>query len=417
MKMRLPSAVISALYLSLTSATIYQNQQIRETNYPNTTVASIPKHDSTWRIYAPNAHELSYKGRWDSKYISWWSAPGLKFGFQAEQVAVSFGQYTSPGVLIAYRLDGQDWQLTNVTANSTNLLVTAKSDGYNLTSSGRATQVLEIRVTNWAYGVQIAGVHVVGKLVRIPGYTRTMELIGDSLSAGQYATLEGISSYAWGLMYGMGNVEFSITAYPGICLHDSKCYGNLRGQTYQWLKVSDTSDRAIQIYGNDPPDWDFRAHPAADITIINIGTNDNNTANNVTSAEFTTSYIQLINEIHAIWPHTQIVVLSLWSGFGRVGNTWAQGAGFLDEIQTVVKHFNGGGSNQYGRQGFVHYFNTTGILEHNDIGPQYHPTDFGHVKLASHLMQYIKLTFGWALEQTGPEVQHETLYWNDGSGY
>lgn len=39
-------------------------------------------------------------------------------------------------------------------------------------------------------------------------------------------------------------------------------------------------------------------------------------------------------------------------------------------------------------------------------GPLYHPTDVGHVKLASHLMQYIKLTFGWEFEQTGPEVQH-----------
>ncbi|OQN95549.1 hypothetical protein B0A48_18393 [Cryoendolithus antarcticus] len=221
-----------------------------------------------------------------------------------------------------------------------------------------------------------------------------MELIGDSLSAGQYTTLEGMSSYAWGLMYGFGHVEFSITTYPGICLHDGKCYGNLRVQTYQWLKVSDTSDRAIQIYGDNPPEWNFLAPPAADITLINIGTNDNNTANNVTSAQFTASYIQLINETHAEWPHTQIIVLSLWSGFNRASNTWAQGASFLNEIQMVVNHFNGGSLDQYGRKGFVHYFDTTGILEHNDIRPQYNPTDFGHVKLASHLMQYIKLTIG-----------------------
>jgi hypothetical protein len=47
-------------------------------------------------------------------------------------------------------------------------------------------------------------------------------------------------------------------------------------------------------------------------------------------------------------------------------------------------------------------------------GPQYHPTDVGHIKLASHLMQYIKLKFGWIFEATGPEVQADTLYWNDG---
>jgi len=155
--------------------------------------------------------------------------------------------------LIAYRLDGQDWQLTNVTANSTHLLVTPRSTGYNLTTPSNAVQTLEMRVTNWGIGVQIANVHVQGgqsRLVKLASAKRTMELIGDSLSAGQYATLEGISSYSWGLMYGFGDTEFSVTAYPGICLHDSRCYDNMHGQTYQWLKSSDTSGRALEIYGD-----------------------------------------------------------------------------------------------------------------------------------------------------------------------
>jgi len=29
-------------------------------------------------------------------------------------------------------------------------------------------------------------------------------------------------------------------------------------------------------------------------------------------------------------------------------------------------------------------------------------------------MQYIKLKFGWVFGATGPEVQADTLYWNDG---
>ncbi|KAK4550877.1 hypothetical protein LTR36_000457 [Oleoguttula mirabilis] len=372
------SGVAAALWTSLASATILQNGQVRPNDYPDTTISTISSYNSSWHTYPPSAPELSYKGRWDDKFISWWSAPGLKFGFQADQVAISFGNYTSDGVLVAYRLDGQDWMLTNVTSSTTHLFVTPSTTGYNLTTPANATQTLELRVTNWAYGVQIQCVHVSGgaaRLVKIPNYTRTMELIGDSLSAGQYATLEGLSSYSWGLMYGLGNVEFSITAYPGDCLHEGRCY--------------------------------------ADITVINLGTNDNNTANNVTATEYYNSYIQLINEVHTRWPQSQIIVISLWSGFGQVGNTWQQGAGFLDETQNVVKYFNNGSLNQQGECSscFVYYFNTTGILQHNDIGPQYHPTDVGHVKLASHLMQYIKLTFGWILEHTGPEVQHDTLYW------
>jgi len=52
---------------------------------------------------------------------------------------------------------------------------------------------------------------------------------------------------------------------------------------------------------------------------------------------------------------------------------------------------------------FVHLFNTTGIMQHNDIGPQWHPTDVGAIKVASHLLQFIKMTFGWELQATGPE--------------
>lgn len=56
-------------------------------------------------------------------------------------------------------------------------------------------------------------------------------------------------------------------------------------------------------------------------------------------------------------------------------------------------------------------------LTHQFQGPQWHPTDVGHIKLASHLMQFIKIKFGWDLLATGPEVQHETLYWNDQANY
>lgn len=30
-------------------------------------------------------------------------------------------------------------------------------------------------------------------------------------------------------------------------------------------------------------------------------------------------------------------------------------------------------------------------------------------------MQYIKLKFDWVFRATGPEVQADTLYWNDGT--
>jgi len=82
---------------------------------------------------------------------------------------------------------------------------------------------------------------------------------------------------------------------------------------------------------------------------------------------------------------------SLWLGFSQTGNTYASVSykGFVKEVQDMIKMFN---SDEYlnnpvvydgvtkklsqtnkKAKPFVHLFNTTGILQHNDIGPQWHP--------------------------------------------
>lgn len=222
---------------------------------------------------------------------------------------MSFGNYIDDGVLLAWRIDGQDLEFINVTANATFQFVNAGTTSANLTTAVEY-QTFEMRVTNWAYGVQLTAVHVdiSAKLIQLPLYGKTVEVIGDSLSAGQYATYEGISSWSWDFAAGLGNTDFSIEAYPGICLVDKQCYGNLRGQTHQWYHTSDTSGRAIEIWGDEPELWDFPAHPAADMVVINIGTNDNNSANNVSGPQFQQSYIDLIAGIHGVWPESQIVI-------------------------------------------------------------------------------------------------------------
>jgi hypothetical protein len=69
--MKLFSVVGSvAVAASLAFATILQNGQIRVTDYPNTT---IDPSGYKFSSYPPNATELSYKGRWDSQFISWYS--------------------------------------------------------------------------------------------------------------------------------------------------------------------------------------------------------------------------------------------------------------------------------------------------------------------------------------------------------
>jgi hypothetical protein len=238
------------------------------------------------------------------------SAPGLRFGFTGKEVAITFGPLTTNSVLIACRISGQDWQLTNITTSATHLLVSANTPGINLTDP-ISPSTFELRVTNWAYGVQIDSVHVSHgeKLVKIPDFGRTIEVIGDSLSSGDFATLEGLSSYAYGLAAGLGDTEYSITAYPGICVFDKECWGNPRGMFHQWFYTSDVSWRATQIYGDNPEPWDFSKHAAADIVVINLGTNDANKANSVGSEGYIAQYTILIEGIHAVWPKAQVILI------------------------------------------------------------------------------------------------------------
>jgi hypothetical protein len=97
-------------------------------------------------------------------------------------------------VLVAFRLNHEDWLFSTVTAHSTHQFISNATLGLNRSSEVR---VFELRVTNWAYGVQTEHVHLAAanKLVALPAYGRRIEIIGDSLTAGQYNRYEALSSW------------------------------------------------------------------------------------------------------------------------------------------------------------------------------------------------------------------------------
>lgn len=63
-------AFLGLALVSQASATILQNGQVRETNFPDT---RIDPSRQSFKTYPADAKEISYKGRWDSKHVSWWS--------------------------------------------------------------------------------------------------------------------------------------------------------------------------------------------------------------------------------------------------------------------------------------------------------------------------------------------------------
>ena len=98
--------------------------------------------------------------------------------------------------MVAYRVDGLDWMFTNV-STGTHLLVTPGTAGAEKADATKPS-TFELRVTNWAYGVQIDAVRVGAgeKLIKLRDYPRRVEVIGDSLAAGMYTSFEGLSSWA-----------------------------------------------------------------------------------------------------------------------------------------------------------------------------------------------------------------------------
>ncbi|KKK22393.1 hypothetical protein ARAM_002234 [Aspergillus rambellii] len=383
------------------SATILQNGQPRDDPYPGQ-VPRIHLNDS-WRSYGAGAPEIAYKGRWDSKHISWWSAPGLKVQFSGEKLALSFGEHTSDGVLVAYRIGTLDWLFSNVTADST----------YQFIGPGTAYEELpdeEDRV--FELRVQIAGVSVDvdDYLIKPPTFRRKVEIIGGSITGGQYATYETLSSWAFIYAAGLGNVEFGITAYPGACLVDMQCYGGgVHGTIWYWHRASDPGSRARDMYGSEPEEWNVQAEQPADLVIIQMGGNDHRHPNNIPGENFYQGYVDLIENIHHHWPGAEIVLMTQWGAWAKKGARYEQSTIYEHEIQRVYEHFKD-------RRYAVHLFHTDGILGHNDINPKNHPTDVGHIKIASHMLQWTTIKLGWGLHPTG-EMQHGTLYWNDQQEY
>ncbi|KAL3481045.1 SGNH hydrolase-type esterase domain-containing protein [Aspergillus californicus] len=404
----LPRLTAVAVLVASVSATIMQNGQPRDDPYPG----QLEKFDldDSWRTYEADAPEIAYKGRWDSRHISWWSAPGLKLQFSGSKLALSFGEYTSEGTLVAYRLGTLDWLFTNVTADASYQFI---GPGTQYEEVPDGDKVFEMRVTNWGIGVQIAGasVDIDDHLTKPPQHKRKVEIIGGSLTGGQYATYETLSSWSFIYAQGLGSTEFGITAYPGACLADLQCYGGgTHGMIWYWHQASDPGSRARELYGHEPEEWDVTAEQHADLVIIQMGGNDHRHPNEIPGENFFQGYIDLIEDIHRHWPAAEIVLMTQWGSWTQQGSEYTQSVIYEEEIQRVFEHFKDR------KWRFVHLFHTDGILGHNDINPKNHPTDVGHIKIASHMLQWTNLVLGWELKPKG-EMQHGTLYWNDMENY
>lgn len=77
------------------------------------------------------------------------------------------------------------------------------------------------------------------------------------------------------------------------------------------LEVAQPFIPTHQAYFTDNPEpWDFeKQETIPDIVVINLGTNDNNAANNVSSEAYVEAYKNLIRGVHGKYPEAKVIVM------------------------------------------------------------------------------------------------------------
>jgi len=135
-----------------------------------------------------------------------------------------------------------------------------------------------------------------------------IQIVGDSLSAGQYSPNEAVD--AWSFLFGKYmNAETDVLAKPGVCLTDIPLYGMDHGMEVSYFMTSNPVARAWGYKYDETYDFSKRREP--DLMIIFLGTNDVSDAAQVTAEDFLETLKKFLTKVKSIYPNTPIVVTSL----------------------------------------------------------------------------------------------------------
>lgn len=80
-------------------------------------------------------------------------------------------------------------------------------------------------------------------------------------------------------------------------------------QTWFWHHASDPGVRAGATYGGEPEEYDVTAEQPADLVILQMGGNDHRPPNEIPGDKFEEAYIEMIEDIHNVWPHADVVLM------------------------------------------------------------------------------------------------------------
>jgi lysophospholipase L1-like esterase len=297
---------------------------------------------------------IKYFGRWDksnaSTFHGYWGGAYLKVIFNGTTVKINLGNTQKYHV----QLDKNQWVTFTAVNGTNNLTPTPLANGTHT--------LIVVQGQDYSYDFAFKGLVLDAGAITVAPSVRTdlIEWIGDSITDGYTDTRSDVSDYAWVCAESL-NCEHTQIAYPGIALVDGYGVNSIKtGTSTQYFKLQDIS------YSNSP-DWDFSTY-TPNIVVINIGTNDGNTPNNL----YQSTYITFLGNIRKKFPNAHIVVMVPHTG----AHSAQDSAAYLARVAA--------GDNK------VHYINATGWVQGStELTDGLHPSDSGHRKIARLLKPLI----------------------------
>ena len=194
-----------------------------------------------------------------------------------------------------------------------------------------------------------------------------IEFIGDSITSGNGNSNGALSDFAW-LTGELLHCDHTQISHSSITLVEgySDLYGGV-GMTSQYLKSWPIGYQATPT----APDWYF-ANYTPKVVVVNLGAND---YGSVPNATFQANYIAFLQTLRSEFPHAEIFAMlepadqdDGWTGY------------YPQELQNAVANRQSAGDAQ------VHYIDSTLWVNASDFQPgDLHPTDSGHLKIATRL--------------------------------
>ncbi|KAG4091710.1 hypothetical protein H8356DRAFT_1707192 [Neocallimastix lanati (nom. inval.)] len=317
-------------------------------------------------IVYPNDPYLYYVGRWNNNNITQWAGSGFKFDFSGTSFTFVSGEKSYPLVEIGYSIDYQEMQYKNITIGENVIVSDLKDTDHNI----------QMYVTNVQYSFIQMDKIIVDNNSKIHKYEPLetyVQVIGDSLSAGQYCPNEALDAWAFLLGKAM-NVEVDVIAKPGACLTDVPIYDNAHGLEYSYFMTN--GPNAEQFGYDDDAEYDFSKRKAPELIIIYMGNNDSGKEDPIAPEDYFETLKKFITRIRGIYPNSKIIVTSAFDSRPHWDTVQEHIPEYFDDLYYIPTY-------------------EFGLIEAPYVYPQnYHYTQLGNCLFLKNIIEKISEVIG-----------------------